>query len=491
MVSGEAAQAMPLSQVARSVKRAITRHSKTVTLEGDPDRSISADDAITAVLREVGDRARSRGVLLSEDSVRLGCPAMWTSPQRHRLLTLTQDAGIPVTDHTLIDEPIAAGVAWVSHRVHVRGDQVKGRLLVFDMGGGTLDVALLDVEASPRITPEISVLASSGIDEAGDRLDSSIAQDLYSMYGDLGVDLIDPEDATVEAVVLQEARRVKEVLSDTNEVTVAPRHPSVALPELRYSREQLEVAFERQLATAEQLVTAVVRESLMTNQTHVDPITARQTPLSQLADEIRYVLVVGGMSQIPAVARRLGELFPTAEVYDSAGVPADQAIVAGLADTASYERINLHRPGFDFVLDWDGQVGVPLYEAFTPFYPWWKALQQTQLYYENSVPARRLPAHGGGVLRIRSSAGNDVALRIDGQDVPGIPVPFGMHDVRLRMYPSGRVVLTDGKGKQHPLRINKWPVLRGKLHAVLEAERIGRQPPELPDLPYPHGPRHE
>ena len=49
------------------------------------------------------------------------------------------------------------------------------RVLVFDMGGGTLDIAVLDVRGAP---PDVSVLAAVGVAEAGDALDDAIAEDL-------------------------------------------------------------------------------------------------------------------------------------------------------------------------------------------------------------------------------------------------------------------------------------------------------------------------
>jgi molecular chaperone DnaK (HSP70) len=457
LISGEAAQSLPLALVARSVKRAVTRGWATVSLEGDPDRTIDADHAISAVLREIGTRARNRGLVLDSGSIRLGCPAMWNAPRRQRLLNLAQGAGIPVGDHTLIDEPIAAGVAWIARRVHDFHEEVRGRVLVFDMGGGTLDVALLDVEATPGRTPEISVLASAGRDEAGDELDRSIERDLVAMLGDMGVDVEGHEDGTLNATILQEARRAKEMLSSQHDVVVAPRHPTVALPHVTYTREQLEVAFEGQLRNAYGLVEACLRESLLTHVENVGPVGARRKSLADLAPEVDYVVLVGGMSQIPVVQRRLGETFPGAQLYTDVGVRSEEAIVAGLADTAAYDRINLHRPGFDFVLEWDGQPGQLLYEAYSPFYESWEAMQRTVLYYERRLPARELPAGGTGALRIRTTSGGEVALQIEGTQTPGLPVPFGRSEVMLRIYPNGHIIFIDGKGHQHQLRVARPP----------------------------------
>jgi molecular chaperone DnaK (HSP70) len=85
---------------------------------------------------------------------------MWDGPQLKRLLDLAEKAALPVDSSTLVDEPIAAGVAWVSHRFLAYGERPEGRLLVFDMGGGTLDIAVLDVVGGER--PEISVLSALG-----------------------------------------------------------------------------------------------------------------------------------------------------------------------------------------------------------------------------------------------------------------------------------------------------------------------------------------
>ena len=109
---------------------------------------------------------------------RLGCPAMWDGAQRRRLIENALRAGIAVGDNTLIDEPIAAGVAWIVHRTERMNQSVQGKLLVFDMGGGTLDLAVLDVNASSGDVPEIHVQAATGMGRAGDALDRAIVSDL-------------------------------------------------------------------------------------------------------------------------------------------------------------------------------------------------------------------------------------------------------------------------------------------------------------------------
>jgi molecular chaperone DnaK (HSP70) len=487
LVVGEDAQDLPLNKVARSVKRAITHNWSDIQLEGDKAKAVHADEAVEAILREIGIRARSRGVELTEDSVRLGCPAMWNGPQRNRLLHLARSAGLPVSDHTLVDEPVAAGVAWVTHRTIRHLEEIRGRLLVFDMGGGTLDIAVLDIDAEAGRPPEISVLASVGRDEAGDLLDQAIAEELTSMYAEQGISR--ESGGLLDALVLQSARRAKEMLTHEYDVPVSVRHPEWSLPTLHYSRAQLEVAFQPQLQRAADLVWAAIREARMTHELGGgNPIAARRLTAAQLAQDIDYVLLVGGMSRIPLVSERMGQMFPGVQIYDNAGVAADEAIVAGLSDTAGYDKINLHRPGFSFVLEWPDGGSLrkkTLYGAYTPFYTPSQAMQRAALYYEWLDDGRQgIPERGEGLMRIESAEGGQVDLVVDGATAQGLAVPFGHKRIALRLFPNGRIVVSDGTNRQQEIRVKRWPVLRGREHAVLVAERVSRQIRPVVETPW-------
>jgi hypothetical protein len=195
--------------------------------------------------------------------------------------------------------------------------------------------------------------------------------------------------------------------------------------------------------------------------------------MEDLAGDIDYVLLAGGMSRIPYVERRLGQLFPRAEIYRDAGGSPEEAIVAGLADTQSYERLNLHRPGFDFVIDWTVGMGGrrTVYEAYTPFYSRAEAMRESILSYERRGRDLDLPTAGHGVLRVVSVGDEPIRLRIDGKDMDGLRVNFGRHEWMFKLYPDGRLIVRDGLGKVVQLRVDKWPVIRGRDHATLVLKR--------------------
>jgi molecular chaperone DnaK (HSP70) len=478
LIAGDDAADLPEGQIVRSIKRCVTQRRESVPSPTGPENpAVTVDDGIVVVLRHLAESVRAVGMELDAETIRLGCPAMWDASQRSRLLRLAREAGIPVQEHTLIDEPIAAGMAWLSHHLRERPAEVKGRLLVFDMGGGTLDVALLQVDSTfGEHSGEISVLSSKGVDEAGDALDQSIRQDLERMWRDLGIDLDTdpPARAEFERLLLSEAREAKVILSSTDKAFVQVAVSGRRLPTLTYTREQLEAAFKAQLDAAERLVWHVVRESFLTHEAHRSPSELRAVPHEEVARGVDRVLLAGGMSQIPAVRERLERMFPRAEVYSSVGsrVKADEAIVAGLAETAVYDRVNLHRPPFDFHLQLPGGNIVPLYKAHSPLYEGWLAMQRDDLYYETFIAPSELPANGRAQLQASSSMGTELAFRVGTQKLSGIEVPLGHKGVRFRIRPNGHISVMDGRGKAHRFRVNRWPVLRGKDHAVIQMERV-------------------
>ena len=292
---------------------------------------------------------------------------MWDGAQRQRLLDLAADAGLPVSDHTLIDEPVAAGVRGLE-RQRGLGREVQGKLLVVDMGGGTLDVALLDVSAELGHDPEISVLSSWGIDEAGDALDEAIALDLEQELRDW---YIDPTQVS-PGVAMASAREAKLQLSDALDTVVAPRDPRLSLPPLRYSRERLEVAFDPQLARAERLIWSVLRGADVTHETQRSPSEIRRLSPKTLAGEGRFRPSRRRHGSGPGRRRSVERIFPGVDLYTDAGVPPDESIAVGLGETIAYDRVNLHRPPFSFVLEYAvaGQKHtVPVYNAYDPSTP--------------------------------------------------------------------------------------------------------------------------
>ncbi|WNB86466.1 Hsp70 family protein [Cellulomonas sp. ATA003] len=489
-LAGEHAERRSPGTLIRSVKRAITRRQETIT---SLDGSVTArtDDVISAILVEVAQRSRDNQLDITEEGrVRLGCPAMWDADQRTRLLDLAKKAGFGVGASTLIDEPIAAGLMWINEQHRARRYLDNDRVLIFDMGGGTLDVAILDVTTGPARDPQIYVLASNGVDEAGDKLDETIAEDLESMLADRGVTVADlPQPAVARAYIARAATEVKIALTDSDVADVYFDYRDVDLPRLTYTVGQLDDCLRPQLDRAWRLVESTLRAALLTwehRTTREDLVTTvglRAMAMDELLQTVHHVVLVGGMSRIPGVARFLSDRLAASQIHTFSGFTSQEAIATGLAEDVSYEQVNLHLPGFDFVLDIPGRAPITLYRAHTPFYRWWEAQSKMRLSYSwpdgatahEPAEAGRLPRSGYATLRVVALDGSVVAMRdSNGVQTEGLRVNFGFGNPRFTLAPDGTMGIVDGRGEQQSLRIERWPALRaghGKLSVRVEKTR--------------------
>ncbi|NMR21145.1 Hsp70 family protein [Cellulomonas fimi] len=490
LVVGEDAHLRSPASLISSVKRAITTRHETIS---SPDGSVTAnvDEVITAILLEVARRARDNQIDIAEEgAVRLGCPAMWDGDQRSRLLTLAQKAGFAVAASTLIDEPIAAGLMWINEQQRDRRYLDNDRVLVFDMGGGTLDVAVLDVTTGPGRDPQVYVLASNGVDEAGDRLDEAIASDLERMLQDRGVLVSDqPNPPVARAYIQRAATQAKIALTDLSSTDVHIDYGDGDLPHLSYTVGQLNDCLRPQMDRAWGLVESTLRAALLTHESRWMPkgfrttVGLRNLPMADLIETINHVVLVGGMSRIPGVARFLMERLPKSRVHTFPGDKSQGAIAAGLAEPIPYEQVNLHLPGFDFVLDIPGRSPITLYRAHTPFYRWWEAQTKARVFYSwpegktayEPAAARNLPQSGDATLRVVALDGSVVAMRgANEKDTNGLRINFGFRTPRFTLAPDGTMTFVDGHGHEQRLRIERWPALRsgqGKLLVRVEEAR--------------------
>jgi molecular chaperone DnaK (HSP70) len=426
LVGEEADEAAP-GQTIRSVKRAITKRWNTVR-DAALVRAgtVIADELIVDLLRAVGDRAWERGLDLADaGSVAVGCPAVWDGGQRRRLVSLLNRAGIAAGVSDLVDEPVAAGIAWLVEQPRTATPM---RLLVFDMGGGTLDLAVIDVRGPDD--RDVYLLAAVGRAEAGDALDEAIAADLAR---DLRVDELTQHR---RELLLDAARRLKERLSDQDEdVAVLRREEFPAGNEAWYDRPRLEAALAPQLDRAMESVLLALRIAYLTGAPDATPVS--WPPDEDLLGGVDVVLLSGGMSQVPAVADRLRKHFPPRTTITLATDPPEQAVALGLTRAAPFRRNTRYALPYDIRLEWDeGQQSRVIYDAYMPILEsWWiERSWDGELKFRCTGHGLALPDRGTAVLRT------------GGGDMDGHPVALNGERFELSIYPSGRIVLVDGVG---------------------------------------------
>jgi len=267
-----------------------------------------APEEISAlVLRKLADDA---GKFLGErvTEVVITVPAYFNDAQRHATRDAGRIAGLEVM--RIINEPTAAALAY--------GLDKKGNetVLVFDLGGGTFDVSILDVGDGV-----VEVRATSGDGHlGGDDFDRRIVDHLAGEFQrETGIDLRNDPQALQR--LFEAAEKAKVELSTVTQTTInlpfitadasGPKHLNTTL--MRSTFEQL---ISDQLERCE------------------GPLRQAMSDAKITADDIDEVILVGGSTRIPAVqnlVRRLtGGKDPNMTVNPDEVVAIGAAIQAGV-----------------------------------------------------------------------------------------------------------------------------------------------------------------
>ena len=480
---GEETEHLRPDQVIGSIKTLLGAKKQTVDIgRGLCRRSPRIDDLIEGLFTEALSRARERAGPDARPyleppfpaQVHLCCPANWTAEPRRRLWEIAKKAGLTASPAEIVDEPIAAGVSWVEGQRWVAGREVpEGRTLVFDYGGGTLDVAVLEVARPDGAAhPEITVLAADALPYAGDSLDERISADLKPSLTSSGWSG-EQDEVEKNQLTLRAARDLKHALSNTDEAVV--RIPGFDRP-VPYTREQLEAAFRPQLEKAMEFVFNVIKMS-MAREHHADYGLIRSLKEERLASEIHHILLAGGMSRIPLVSEELGQRLDKNPVVDPGLVDPEKSVVSGLTFKDAVSGLNLHRPGFGFVAEYLNAQGEKigeqvLYEAFSPLYRRYEPfIQLTDLGVRVNLNP---PADAHSVKIIcRDILDQEVPLRLEGQDTNGIPLELALqHSYQapqfFKLFMDGRIIVS----AKHHVRfwIPRWPFLRDGLAAEVRAQ---------------------
>ena len=204
VLTGEAARDLQLikpQNCASNFKRMMGT-SKTLKLGG---REFRAEELSSLILRQLKEDAEN---YLGEEITEavISVPAYFGDMQRKATKAAATMAGLNV--ERLINEPTAAALAY---GLHNKDDEHQ--FLVFDLGGGTFDVSILEL-----FDNIMEVRASAGDNFLGGEDIVDILIDAYCSRRDLPEN-IEWREPTLQRHLRIEAERVKRVLSMRDEAT--------------------------------------------------------------------------------------------------------------------------------------------------------------------------------------------------------------------------------------------------------------------------------
>ena len=209
-------------------------------------------------------------------------PAYFTDSQRQATKDAGTIAGLQV--QRIINEPTSAALAY---GIDKEEPQV---IMVYDLGGGTFDVSVLDINGGV-----IEVLATSGNNHlGGDDFDRCIIDWLVKEFkGEYRIDL--SKDMTAMQRIREAAESAKIELSGTTSA-------EINIPFLAVGKSG-PIHLQKTLSRAKfnELTAHLVRQTL-------EPVRAALSDAKLTVEQISKVLMVGGSSRIPAVQEAVKSL---------------------------------------------------------------------------------------------------------------------------------------------------------------------------------------
>jgi len=241
------------------------------------------------------------------DQAVITVPAYFTDVQRRLTMQAGELAGLQVLK--LINEPTAAAFAY-----GLNNAGQDGKVLVYDLGGGTFDVTLVDIQGN-----DINVLATNGDHLLGgkdwdDRLIQHVAEAFKEKHG------LDPlEDLASYHDLRQKCVSAKISLTRRPKVNVFHDYGSKVL-RLAVTRE-----------TFEELTRDLVERSAVLTQDVLQEAKADPS-------EVDIILLAGGSTRMPMVRDTLTAIFGKPPATD---INPDEAVALGAALTAAIESAAL------------------------------------------------------------------------------------------------------------------------------------------------------
>ncbi|AWV48735.1 molecular chaperone DnaK [Mycobacterium leprae Kyoto-2] len=300
---GQPAKNQAVTNVDRTI-RSVKRHMGSdwsIEIDG---KKYTAQEISARVLMKL---KRDAEAYLGEDitDAVITTPAYFNDAQRQATKEAGQIAGLNVL--RIVNEPTAAALAYGLDK----GEREQ-TILVFDLGGGTFDVSLLEIGEGV-----VEVRATSGDNHlGGDDWDDRIVNWLVDKFkGTSGIDL------TKDKMAMQ---RLREAAEKAKIELSSSQSTSVNLPYITVDSDKNPLFLDEQLIRAEfQRIT----QDLLDRTRQPFQSVVKDAGIS--VSEIDHVVLVGGSTRMPAVTDLVKEL--TGGKEPNKGVNPDEVVAVGAA----------------------------------------------------------------------------------------------------------------------------------------------------------------
>lgn len=224
-------------------------------------------------------------------------PAYFNDKQRKATRRAGELAGLKV--ERLLNEPTAAALAYGIHEL-----ANESRFLVFDLGGGTFDVSILEI-----FEGVIEVRASTGDNRLGGEDFNELLVEHFVNAHSKVFKAADREDTTLRQRLREAAEKARRALTDAATATMSVTWKDTAL-ETEITAEEFETMAGPLLTRLREPVQRSLRDSGIR------------------AEALAEVVLVGGATRMPVVRRAVTRMFGR---FPSNAVNPDEAVAIGAA----------------------------------------------------------------------------------------------------------------------------------------------------------------
>ncbi|MEV8039820.1 molecular chaperone DnaK [Arthrobacter sp. NPDC080082] len=303
---GEIAKRQAVNNIDRTIS-SVKRHMGTDWTMSIDDKKYTAQEISARILMKLKNDAESYLGEKVTDAV-ITVPAYFNDAERQATKEAGEIAGLKVL--RIVNEPTAAALAYGLDKG--KEDEL---ILVFDLGGGTFDVSLLEVGKDEDDFSTIQVRATAGDNRlGGDDWDQRVVDYLLNQLKVKGIDL--SKDKIALQRLREAAEQAKKELSSSSSTNVSLQYLSVTPDGPVHLDEQLTRAKFQDL-------TKDLLER--TKKPFHDVIKEAGIKLS----DIDHIVLVGGSTRMPAVSELVKELAGGKE--PNKGVNPDEVVAVGAA----------------------------------------------------------------------------------------------------------------------------------------------------------------
>lgn len=254
-------------------------------------RTMTPEEASTEILRALISQAKMTAGDFAIEGAVVTIPAAFNQMQTEATMRAATAAGMDRV--ALLQEPIAAALASIAVSTNK-----NGQFLVYDLGGGTFDVAIVQAVAASA-----TVIAHAGINMLGGRdFDRAILNSIVRPWLLQNFDL--PDDFQTEkkyqrlvrvaqyraeiAKIALSTQITDRVFADENQIGATDRRGQEIYLDVEVTREQLEALIGDDIHRSIELCRKLLQDSGYTY------------------DDIDRVVLIGGPSRMPLVRERIG-----------------------------------------------------------------------------------------------------------------------------------------------------------------------------------------